>query len=61
MATIIAIDWKAHVVDIVTMFLHVLLKDELPMYIFPPIGYETYDDEGWLLYWLQLATLYGLK
>lgn len=53
--------WEAHVVDIVTAFLHVLLKDEPMMYVCPPLGYETYDEQGCLLYWLLLVALYGLK
>lgn len=54
-------DWEAHVVDIVTAFLHVLLKNEPVMYLRPPQGYETYDEAGQLLYWLLLRALYGLK
>lgn len=54
-------NWEAHVIDVVTAFLHVVLKDELVMYIRPPPGYEEYDDKGCLLYWLLLAALYGLK
>lgn len=37
-------NWEAHVVDVVTTFLHVFLKDEPTMYIRPPIGYEEYDE-----------------
>lgn len=36
MAMVAAQDWEAHVVDVVTAFLHVLLKDEPIMYIRPP-------------------------
>lgn len=42
-------NWEAHVMDVVTAFLHVLLKGEPPMYICPPPGYETYDDQGRML------------
>lgn len=50
MAMVTTQNWEVHMVDAITAFLNVLMKGELVMYIRPLDGYETYDDEGHLLY-----------
>lgn len=51
MALVAIHDLEAHSWDIVTAFLNALLQDGLSLYVRPPSGYETYDNDGNLLVW----------
>ncbi|CAM6128070.1 unnamed protein product [Calypogeia fissa] len=61
MALVNSGDLEAHAFDIVTAFLYALMQGQPPIYVRPPPGYETYDEEGRLLVLLLLRALYGLR
>lgn len=61
LALIAAWGLEAYSFDVVIAFMNAPIKAPSLIYVAPPKGYETKDDDGQLLVWLLRRVLNGLK